>query len=189
MRNLFRLLAVLLLVGLGVVAYQALRPAPVVAPVPVSSADLSSADRKATSLAEAVAGVQRTGRPVAVDVTFTDAELTALAAEHAGDQQTLDSIVLHSSSQGYVEGNARAHLAGQAFPAYFRAHLLVEGGRPHLDVFDVRVASLGVPQTVVDQLARSLSTPIDLGGGVQVQDARVVYGDGHLRITGTLAPA
>jgi hypothetical protein len=190
-RGTFRL--VLLLVVLGVVAYLAwgFLHQPTGSQVSVSPADASSAVSKVDSFAQAAAQAQRTGKPVSVVQTFSDAELSSLATQAAQNQGLpLRQISLHSTGSGTIQGQAQADVAGQSVPVTLEGVPVIDGDRVALHLNSVQVGSIPLPGPISDQLTQSIRTPLELGQPITgFQGLKVSVSDGQLTVSGTATPA
>src|SRR5262249_20422308 len=126
-----------------------------------------SGRQKALAFADAQAQAQRTGRPVRVIESFTDAELSSLANEAALQEGLpFDQISLHSTSQGTVRGQAQAHVAGTS------------------------VGTIPLPGPISDQVAQAVRRPLQLGAPITgFQNLQVSASEGQLTVSGVALPA
>lgn len=156
-----------------------------------SAAAADSGRQKAMAFAQAQAQAQRTGRPVSVVETFSDAELSSLAnvaAQQAG--LPIDSISLHSTSEGTVRGQAQAHMAGQSVPVTVEGLPVVTGDVVALNVTSTRVGLIPLPGPLSDQVAQAIRQPLQLGTPISgFQDLQVKATDGQLTVSGVAQPA
>jgi hypothetical protein len=185
---------VILVLALGALAYLGwgfLHQSSSLPPVTTSAASEASARDKALAFAQAEAKARLSGRPVSVIETFDDAELSALANEAAQAKALpLDQIVLHSTSQGTIKGQAQAHVVGQTVPVYLEGVPTVsDGNRLVLQVTSTQVGSVPLPGPVTDQVTRSIRQPLELGQPLTgFQDVRVTTADGQLTVRGVAQP-
>ncbi len=156
-----------------------------------SAAAADSGRQKALAFAAAEAEARRTGRPVSVVETFSDAELSSLANEAAQLQGLpIDSISLHSTGQGTVMGRAQAHLAGQSLPVTMEASPVVTGDVIALNVTSTRIGALPVPGPLSDQITQAIKQPLRLGTPISgFQDLQVRASDGALTVSGVAQPS
>ena len=183
----------LLLVVLGVLAYLGwgFLHQSTVPPVTSSAASDASARDKALAFAQAEAQARQTGRPVSVIETFNDAELSSLANQAAQAKELpVDQIILHSTGQGTVKGQAQAHVAGQSVPVYLEGVPAVsEGNRLQLQVTSTRVGSVPLPGPIADQVTQSIRQPLELGQPLTgFQDVHVSTAEGQLTVRGVAQP-
>ncbi len=178
--------AVLLVLG----TMAATHPYRTLGPVTISAANAASAQGKADSLQAAAGRARSSGRPVPVDVTFSDDELSSLAGRRmaALPDPPLDQVVLHATDAGYLEGTARAHAAGQSLPVYLKLRVAVDGGRPSLALVDSRMGTMGMPGPLADQVNHALQQASLLGGSGAASDLSVRVTRGAVHITGTVQP-
>ena len=184
---------VLLLVALGALAYLGwgFTHQSSVPPVTTSAASDASARDKALAFAEAEAQARQTGRPVSVIETFNDAELSSLANQAAQARELpVDQIVLHTTAQGTVKGQAQAHVGGQSVPLYLEGVPAVsQGNRLQLQVTTTRLGSVPLPGPIADQLTQSIRQPLELGQPLTgFQDVHVTTAEGQLTVRGVAQP-
>lgn len=155
-----------------------------------SAAAADSGRQKAQVFARAQAQAQRTGRPVSVVETFSDAELSSLANEAAQLQgMPVDRISLHATSQGTIQGQAQAHVAGQSLPVTLEGVPVVTDNRVALNVTSTRVGSLPLPGPFSDQVAQAVRQPLQLGAPITgFQNLQVSVNDGQLTVRGVAQP-
>jgi hypothetical protein len=133
--------------------------------VEVTAADAHSAEGKLEAIIEARVRAVNSGRPVAVDETFSDGELSWLAnqvAERRG--LPVGQILLHATSGGTIQGETRGRIAGVSVP------VTVEGvpevgtdDRLRLRVTGVRVGAVPVPEALLERLAGRVRRSLELG--------------------------
>ena len=156
-----------------------------------SAAAADSGRQKALAFANAQAQAQRTGRPVSVVKSFTDAELSSLANE-AAQQQGLpvDQISLHSTGQGTVRGQAQAHVAGTSVPVTLEGSPVVTDNRVALNVISTHVGTIPLPGPLSDQVAQAVRRPLQLGTPITgFQNLQVRATEGQLIVSGVALPA
>jgi hypothetical protein len=183
-------LLVVLAVG-GFLAWRFVHQAPATPAVTTSAAAAESGQQKALAFAEAAAQAQKTGRPVRVVETFDDAELSALANQAAEARSLpVDQISLHATGHGTVQGQAQAHVAGQAVPVTLEGVPEVSDSRVTLNVTSTHVGAIPLPGPVSDQVAASIKQPLALGEPISgFQDLRVAVADGQLTVSGVAEPS
>lgn len=185
---------VVLVVALGALAYLGwgfLHQSSSLPPVTTSAASEASARDKALAFAQAEAQARLSGRPVSVIETFNDSELSSLANQGAqAKAMPVDQIVLHSTGQGTVKGQAQAHVVGQSVPVYFEGVPTVsDGNRLQLQVTSTQVGSVPLPGAVTDQVTQSIRQPLELGQPLTgFQDVRVTTAEGQLTVRGVAEP-
>lgn len=187
--RLFILVAVLAIAGYLV--WNFVHQSPTGLQVTSSGAAADSGRQKAQAFANAQTQAQRTGRPVSVIESFTDAELSSLANEAAQQQGLpLDQISLHSTSQGTVQGQAQAHVAGTTVPVTIEGSPMVTNNRVALNVSSTRVGAVPLPGPLSDQVAQSIRQPLQLGAPVSgFQNLSVKATDGQLTVSGVAQPS
>jgi len=187
-----RLLVIIVLLALGgYVAWNFVYAGSSGLRVTSSPGAADSGRQKALAFANAQAQAQRTGRPVSVVETFTDAELSSLANE-AAQQEGLpfDQISLHSTSQGTVTGQAQAHVAGTSVPVTLEGSPVVTDNRVALNVTSTHVGTIPLPGPISDQVAQSVRRPLQLGAPITgFQNLQVRASEGQLTVSGVAVPA
>jgi hypothetical protein len=182
---------------LGVVAAVALvagwrltHPAPP-SSVTLSAESAASARQKAQEIATAEARAQSTGRPVAVEETFSDSELSSLANQEAQDRELpFDQIVLHVTSRGTIQGQATSHVGGQDLPVAVEGVPEVSGDRVRLRITRTSLGGVPVPRTVADQLSQQVGQNLEFGQSLAGFDnLSVTTAEGHLTVQGRAIPS
>ena len=122
--------------------------------------------------------------------TFDDAEISALANQAAQAKGLpVDQIGLHATARGTIQGQARAHVAGQDVPVTLEGVPQVTDNRVTLNVTSTKVGSIPLPGPVSDEATRSIRDPLQLGQPITgFQDLRVAVSEGRLTVSGTEAP-
>jgi len=156
-----------------------------------SAAAANSGRQKAQAFAEAQAQAQRSGRPVSVIESFTDAELSSLANEAALQEGLpVDQISLHSTSQGTVKGQAQAHVAGTSVPVTLEGSPIVTDNRVALNVTSTHVGAVPLPGPLSDQVTQAIRRPLQLGAPISgFQNVVVRATDGQLTVSGVAQPS
>ena len=187
-----RLLVLVVLLALaGLVAWNFVNARSSGIQVTSSAAAADSGRQKALAFADAQAQAQRTGRPVSVVESFTDAELSSLANEAAQQQGLpIDQISLHSTSEGTVKGQAQAHVAGTSVPVTLEGSPVVTDNRVALNVTSTHVGTIPLPGALSDQVAQAIRQPLQLGAPISgFQNLQVKATDGRLTVSGVAQPA
>lgn len=188
----FRLVVLLLVLAVaGYVIWGFVHQTPAVTPSNASAATAASAQQKALAFADAQAQAQRTGQPVRVVETFSDAELSSLANEAAQAKGLpVDQISLHATGQGTVQGTGRAQVAGQTVPVTLEGVPVVSDSRVALNVTSTKVGAIPLPGAISDQVTQSLRQPLELGQPIQgFQQLQVAVHEGQLTVSGVAEPA
>jgi hypothetical protein len=188
----FRLLVLVVLLALaGFVAWNFVNARSSSIQVTSSAASADSGRQKALAFANAQAQAQRTGRPVSVVESFTDAELSSLANEAAQQEGLpIDQISLHSTSEGTVKGQAQAHVAGTSVPVTLEGSPVVTGNRVALNVTSTHVGAIPLPGALSDQVAQAIRQPLQLGAPISgFQNLQVKASEGQLTVSGVAQPA
>jgi hypothetical protein len=182
-------LVAVLAVG-GYLAWGFIHQAPSVPPSNASAATAARAQEKALAFAQAQAQAQRTGQPVKVVETFSDAELSSLANEAAQARGLpVDRISLHATGQGTVRGTGQAQVAGQTVPVSLEGVPVVTDNRVALNVTSTRVGTVPLPGPISDQVTQSLRKPLELGQPIEgFQQLRVAVTDGQMTVSGVAQP-
>ncbi len=156
-----------------------------------SAAAADSGRQKALAFADAQAQAQRTGHPVRVIESFTDAELSSLANQAAQQEGLpIDQISLHSTSQGTVKGQAQAHVAGTSLPVTMEGSPIVTDNRVALNVTSTHVGAVPLPGPLSDQVTQSIRQPLQLGAPISgFQNLVVRATDGQLTVSGVAQPS
>ena len=187
-----RLLVIIVLLALGgYVAWNFVYAGSSGLRVTSSPGAADSGRQKALAFANAQAQAQRTGRPVSVVETFTDAELSSLANEAALEEGLpFDQISLHSTSQGTVTGQAQAHVAGTSVPVTLEGSPVVTDNRVALNVTSTHVGTIPLPGPISDQVAQAVRRPLQLGAPITgFQNLQVSASEGQLTVSGVALPA
>ncbi|HZV48299.1 MAG TPA: hypothetical protein VFD49_00840 [Candidatus Dormibacteraeota bacterium] len=141
------------------------RPGTGPAGVEMTAADAHSAENKIEAIVGARAQAVNSGRPVAIDETFSDGELSWLANQVAQEKGLpVEHVLLHATSGGTIQGEARGRIAGVSVP------VTVEGvpevgsdDRLRVRVTGVRVGAVPVPDGVLEGLAGGVRRTLELG--------------------------
>jgi hypothetical protein len=184
------LLLVLLVAGLAGWSFLH-RDLAVPAATEVSPSQAQSARDKAAALAGAVDQAGRSGRPLTVSETFTDAELTALANDQLEARGApIDRVTLHATGQGTIVGRARGNTAGQYFPVSFELMPAVSGDTVRFQVTQISVGSLPLPAPLANGLVDRLRQSLDVRRSVAgLHDLRVTTAEGQVTVTGVAQPS
>ena len=176
-----------ILAGAGAYAYHsATQPYVQLHPVAASRASAQQAQAKIDKLSQALSLARSSGQPQPVSQTFTDSELTSLADQDLSGSP-ISNLILHSSSAGYIEGTGTATLAGQSFPLYLRASIVISGGEPALHLSDVRLGSMSAPSALVTQIEAALHQSLVLSQS-GLSGLKVAFGNGEVTISGAAEP-
>lgn len=156
-----------------------------------SPADAQSGSQKAQAFSNAQAQALRTGRPVPVSETFSDAELSALANQAAANRNLpISQISLHTTNQGTVQGQAQASVAGQTVPVTLEGVPVVTGDHVALNVTSTHMGSIPLPGAISDQVTQQIKQPLELGASFNNwQNVRVSVAQGQLTVSGTAEPS
>jgi len=185
------LVIIVLLAAVGYVAWNFVNAGSSGLRVTSSPGAADSGRQKALAFADAQAQAQRTGRPVSVVESFTDAELSSLANE-AAQQEGLpvDQISLHSTNEGTVRGQAQAHVAGTSVPVTLEGSPVVTDNRVALNVISTHVGTIPLPGPLSDQVAQAVRRPLQLGAPITgFQNLQVKATEGWLTVSGVALPA
>lgn len=184
------MLLVVLAIG-GYLAWGFIHQTPSVPPTSMSDATVASAQQKALAFADAQAKAERTGQPVKVVETFSDAELSSLANEAAQARGLpVNQISLHATGQGTVEGTGQAQVAGQTMPVTLEGVPVVTDNRVALNVTSTKVGSFPLPGPISDQVTEQLRRPLELGEPIQgFQQLHVAVREGELTVSGVAQPS
>jgi len=186
-------LAVLLLVVAagGYLAWGFIHQTPSVPLSSTSEATTASAQQKALAFANAQAKAQRTGQPVKVVETFSDAELSSLANQAAEARGLpVSRISLHATGQGTVQGTGQAQVAGQSMPVTLEGVPVVTDNRVALNVTSTRVGSIPLPGPISDQVTQQLKQPLELGEPIEgFQQLQVAVHEGQMTVSGVAQPS
>lgn len=179
------------LVAGGYFAWNFIHQEPSVPVATTSPADTVNANQKAAAFTDAQAQARRSGHPVQVAQTFTDAELSSLANETARSRgMMMDQISLHATAQGTVQGRAEAHVAGQTVPVSLVGVPTVTNDRVALNVTSTQVGSIPLPGPITDQVTSQLRQPLTLGQAINgFQQLQISVTEGQVTVRGVAQPA
>ena len=190
------LIVLLLLLGLGgggvyVLSQQEPPAAAGLKPVVASATAAKSFDAKVDSVQAAIDEAKRTGQAKAVEVTFTEEELTSKAAAAAT-----------TATGGLVATNPQIHLSGGNIIATSSVSIqgfqlnvgvvatpVVEDGKTKIVVKEIQTGAIPIPDAIKKLLESQIGAAIDpkaLGIGIDVTKLQVV--DGKLVLAGTAKP-
>lgn len=190
------LIVLLLLLGLGggvvyVLSQQEPPAAAGLKPVVASATAAKSFDAKVDSVQAAIDEAKRTGQAKAVEVTFTEEELTSKAATAAT-----------TATGGLVATNPQIHLSGGNIIATSSVSIqgfqlnvgvvatpVVEDGKTKIVVKEIQTGAIPIPDAIKKLLESQIGAAIDpkaLGIGIDVTKLQVV--DGKLVLAGTAKP-
>jgi hypothetical protein len=179
-------MAVLVVGGIVWLAGTLRQPYRTLHPVPRSSQAAQSAGQKLLQIVATGVEATATRRPVAFSQTFNDEELTSFIADRIPPGGLVDGLVVRAGTGNIDEGTAVVHL-GMDVPAYFRATLMADNGRPMFHVLDSRAGSLGMPGVFDGVLNTAIQVPL-IDQVLKVRDLSLTTAPGLTTISGTSMP-
>jgi uncharacterized protein YpmS len=188
-------LAVLLVVsGLGLLVAAQQRPSVAEGLKPVSSSATAaqSFDAKVDALNKAVDESIKTGKTQAIEIAFTEEELTSKAAQAtttdaAAGVRTQDTQIHLAGNQ--IIATSTVTVAGINVNVGVVAEPAVVNGQTQLVVKEIQTGALPLPDAVKQQINSQIGGAIDpakLGLRIDVSQLQIV--DGRLVIRGTTRP-
>jgi hypothetical protein len=159
--------------------------------VKMTAADARSAEDKVEAIIGARAQAVNSGRPVAVDETFSDGELSWLAnqvAERKG--LPVRHVLLHATSAGTIQGEVRGQVGGVSVPVQVEGVPEVgSDDRLRVKVTGVQVGALPVPDAVLGRLAGRVHEALELGEPlIGYSQVRFITTDGAVTVTAVAEP-
>lgn len=158
--------------------------------VEVTTGAVRSFDDKMRSLEKAADDARRTGKATAVEVTFTEQELTSKLAEAS---EAFSSIAgtdtqIHFSG-GNVVATSKVMVQGIEVNLGVVATPVVEAGQAKLIVKEIQTGGVPIPDALKQQIQETVGQAIDpssLGLPFDISAVRIV--DGKVVISGTAKP-
>lgn len=177
--------------GLNVLSQQRPPIAAGLGEIAVSEEAALSFDEKVRTIEAAIDAAKRTGKATAVEVAFTEEELTS----------KVDGM-LRNATGGFAMANMQIHLEGDSIQATSTVNVqgldlnigvvaapVVEGGHAKLVVKEIQTGGLPLPDAIREQLSVQIDTALDPATlGLQIDVARLQVLDGKLVISGTAKP-
>jgi hypothetical protein len=178
--------------GLYVAAQQKPGVAQGLKAVPASSAAAKSFDQKIDAMNKTIAEAKKTGKAQAVEVSFTEEELTSKATQatstSGGSGITGQNTEIHLQG-GNIIATSTVTVSGVSVNLGIVATPTVVNGQTQIVVKEVQTGALPLPDAVKEQINAQIGTAVDpakLGLPFDVSQLQVV--DGKLVIKGTAKP-
>lgn len=147
-------------------------------------------DEKIAALEKAADDAKRTGKTTAVEVTFTEQELTSKLPEASGVIGTIavTDTQIHLTG-GNVVATSEVNIQGLHVSVAIVATPVVEAGQAKLVVTDVQTGGVPIPEALKDQIRSQLGAAIDARSlGLPFNISKVQIVDGTVVISGTAKP-
>ncbi|MBI2983524.1 MAG: LmeA family phospholipid-binding protein, partial [Chloroflexi bacterium] len=156
--------------------------------IEITPTAVRSFDEKVDAIEKAADDAKRTGKATAVEVTFTEQELTSKLADASaviGGIAATDTQI-HLTG-GNVVATSKVNVSGIEVNVGVVATPVVEAGQAKLVVTDVQTGGVPIPDALKDQLRTQLGQAIDprsLGLPFDISKLQIV--DGKVVISGTV---
>jgi hypothetical protein len=160
--------------------------------VPASTAAAKSFDQKIDTMNKAVAEAKKSGKAQAVEVSFTEEELTSKASQAAS--LTGDGGVAARNTEIHLQGGniiatSTVTVSGVSVNLGIVATPTVVNGQTQIVVKEIQTGALPLPDAVKAQINAQIGTAVDpskLGLPFDVSQLQII--DGKLVIKGTAKP-
>ena len=161
-------------------------------PIVASTQSAQSFDAKVDTLKAAQDQAKKSGKAQAVEVTFSEEELTSKASQATGPIG--DTGIAATDTQVHLSGGniiatSSVTVQGISLNIGVVATLIVENGQTKIIVRDVQTGALPLPDVVKQQINAAIGQAIDpskLGLPIDVSNMTIV--NGQLVVTGTTKP-
>lgn len=178
--------------GVLVLAKQQSNVAAGLKPVTASTQAVQSFDSKVDVLNAAAAEAKKTGKAQAVEVSFTEEELTSKAGQATGSIG--DTGIAATDTQIHLSGSnvvatTTVTLQGISVNVGIVATPIVVNGQTQIVVKDIQTGALPLPDAVKQQINAAIGQAIDpskLGLPMDISDLTIV--DGKLVVKGKTKP-
>ena len=188
------LLLLVILTGGGILVLAKQQPsvASGLKPIVASAQSAQSFDAKVDALKAAQDLATKSGKAQAVEVTFSEEELTSKASQATGPIG--DTGIAATDTQVHLSGGniiatSSVTVQGISLNIGVVATLIVENGQTKIIVKDVQTGALPLPDVVKQQINAAIGQAIDpkkLGLPIDVSNMTIV--DGKLVVKGTAKP-